>query len=850
MLPTRLEIRNFLAYRAPEPIALAGIDLACLSGPNGVGKSSLLDAITWALWGKARSRRDDELIHLGQSEMSVSLDFEQDKLRYRVTRRRSRAGRGSRGSLDLLVWGDNDRPRLINADGMRRTQDKINAILRLDYDTFTHSAFLQQSQADAFTLKTPAERKRLLADILGLDEWAQYEEAAKARLSQLGAQSDIISHDIRRLDEEIAGEPELQAERQSLSQGLAEAQAELEAASQRFDLVANSAAVRQREQANAGEKERQIRGLRADIDAAQAEVERLAEQLEAYQRALAAGDKIEAGYQQLQAARESQSLIAEHLAQRQAINQRIHELEQALAEQRAGMRQEAQAIRQRVTALEERIAAADSSQLDQLRQQVHELQQLDEQRNAAARDLQKLQVQRTQSATRRGSLISEGRALNERIERLEAADGAACPLCGQPLTRQHRDDMLAQLTGERDAMRDEYRQVSAGLRQNDSEQQTRQKELEGWAQELKHLPAMQQRLGAAVELSRHAEEAETQLQLEATGLAQLEARLHSQEFGAELRRQLAELQEQRARLSVDAADQAQAQSQLDDLAAYDRQHTELEIAKRSLPEAQTRHAETAARLSKLQGTLRDEEGRLKRIQQDIADLASKVEQERELRAEVERIRSRVQTQRERIAIREQQLHAIGAGRASKKRLEQRLSACRDEASLYKDLRQAFGRNGLPAMIIEAAVPELEAEANDLLARLSDGRMKLNIRTQRERASGAIAETLELEIADELGARPYELYSGGEAFRINFAIRIALSKLLARRAGAQLRALFIDEGFGSQDEAGRDKLVEAINIIKADFELILVITHIDELREAFPRRLMVEKTAAGSIVKLG
>ena len=64
-----------------------------------------------------------------------------------------------------------------------------------------------------------------------------------------------------------------------------------------------------------------------------------------------------------------------------------------------------------------------------------------------------------------------------------------------------------------------------------------------------------------------------------------------------------------------------------------------------------------------------------------------------------------------------------------------------------------------------------------------------------------------------------MYSGGEAFRINFAIRIALSKLLARRAGAQLRTLFIDEGFGSQDADGtRPSSCDAINKIQSDFRL--------------------------------
>jgi exonuclease SbcC len=124
-------------------------------------------------------------------------------------------------------------------------------------------------------------------------------------------------------------------------------------------------------------------------------------------------------------------------------------------------------------------------------------------------------------------------------------------------------------------------------------------------------------------------------------------------------------------------------------------------------------------------------------------------------------------------------------------------------------------------------------------------MHVRIETQREIKTGEVREALDIIISDELGSRPYELYSGGESFRINFAIRIALSRLLARRAGAQLRTLFIDEGFGTQDARGREHLVAAINTIQDDFDRILVITHIDELKQAFPTRIEVTKTPQGS-----
>ena len=101
------------------------------------------------------------------------------------------------------------------------------------------------------------------------------------------------------------------------------------------------------------------------------------------------------------------------------------------------------------------------------------------------------------------------------------------------------------------------------------------------------------------------------------------------------------------------------------------------------------------------------------------------------------------------------------------------------------------------------------------------------------------------IPDELGTRAYEMFSGGDRFRVDFALRIALRKLLAWRAGAPLPTLFIDEGFGTQDAEGRDRIIYVIKAIEDRFERILVITHLDEVKEAFPLRIEVTRSIAGS-----
>jgi len=172
-----------------------------------------------------------------------------------------------------------------------------------------------------------------------------------------------------------------------------------------------------------------------------------------------------------------------------------------------------------------------------------------------------------------------------------------------------------------------------------------------------------------------------------------------------------------------------------------------------------------------------------------------------------------------------------------------------EERIYRDLVEAFGKRGVQALLIEMVLPEIEIEADRLLGRMTDNRMHIKIETQRETKKGDLLETLDINVSDELGTRNYEMFSGGEAFRIDFAIRIALSKLLVKRAGAPLPTLIIDEGFGTQDSTGIEKLKEAINSIQDDFDKILVVTHVDELRDAFPSRISVIKTAEGSTLEV-
>jgi exonuclease SbcC len=189
-------------------------------------------------------------------------------------------------------------------------------------------------------------------------------------------------------------------------------------------------------------------------------------------------------------------------------------------------------------------------------------------------------------------------------------------------------------------------------------------------------------------------------------------------------------------------------------------------------------------------------------------------------------------------------------------MEQQLQAAQRQYRVYQEVAQAFGKKGIQALIIETVLPQLEVETNHILSRLSANQLHVQFVTQRagrkaslSRTPGKLIETLDILIADARGTRPYETYSGGEAFRVNFAIRLALAKLLAQRSGTALQLLIVDEGFGTQDADGCDRLIAAINAIASEFACILAVTHVPYFKEAFQSRIEVIKTDQGSQLHL-
>src|SRR6266545_3444754 len=283
------------------PLDFDGIQIACLSGENGAGKSALLDAMTWALWGEARLKSDDDLIALGAQEMEVDFIFMLDGQDYRVIRKRSKAKKVGQSWLDFQVR-NNGSWKPISGATIRETQQSIITTLRMDYDIFANSAYLRQGHADEFTKKEPGRRKQVLADILGLDVYERLETASKERARGIDGQLKVLEGQI--------GESQRQADKQATYAHLvAEQEIHVEAiAAAVMRAEAEHAAANDRVQALEGLKpqrvalDAQLRKLRLENDELAREAAGLRAALDTGQHILARRADILAGVEDLRAA--------------------------------------------------------------------------------------------------------------------------------------------------------------------------------------------------------------------------------------------------------------------------------------------------------------------------------------------------------------------------------------------------------------------------------------------------------------------------------------------------------------------------------------------------------------------
>ncbi len=544
-----------MCYREEQTLDFTGMHMTSLTGDNGHGKSALLDAITWALWGRARARRDDELITLGENEMAVDLEFALGPQVYRVSRQRSKKGRGQ-SDLHLYIWNEAQADwQLLDAGNLNQRQAQIIATLRLDYETFVNSAFLLQGRADAFTVKSPAERKQILADILGLSRYDAYEERAKLMAQARKERAIGIDAELRNIDAELARRAECE-------RSLAEARRILEhttgiqqvALAQETGLRAQAQALRSQGQ--------QMSELQVRIDRRQRELvdhrrrlEHARTRLADLEKLLAQRDEIEAGWRALLAARHADAEWGERLQQHSQLQERQAHAQRRMAEARAELAAEQRRLQARVSEL-----AAKAASIDQYRRTLAQVQAVlaemagqANRRDAIAAELRTIIESAAALRSDLDRVKAEGQALKERLALLEQAESALCPVCNQRLSAEHRGHVVQQIEREREELARRFHEGNAALKRLGGAKNALEAEDRELQQTLHARDARQRQLVQTESAIADCEAAAAEHVSITEHLAQVSQRLAREEYGGEARADLERINAEIAELGYDRA---------------------------------------------------------------------------------------------------------------------------------------------------------------------------------------------------------------------------------------------------------------------------------------------------------
>ncbi len=853
MIPVKLKLHNFMCYKDNVPeLNFDGFQIATISGDNGNGKSAIIDAITWALWGKARSRSDDDLVHSTENYMEVEFEFVAGKQHYRVLRKRSkpknRRGTGQ-SSLDLFIASDGTY-NTISGERIRDTQQKIIDILHMDYSTFINSAFLRQGHADQFTVADAAQRKKILADILRLNIYDDLETRAKELTKDRTTEANQLAAMLLEIDNELVHKSTYMNELHETESELSNLEILVQTGTTEVRRLQDQKESLERNQSQLMQLKEQSSKLINDKERWHLLTNQHQSNIEDYEALISQRSYIEAQYKRLrEVAKDNQelderlSLLVKLIEQKNKLGEVINSAQNELLTNHT--RIEAIINQLKVKAdelplLRVRLKNEQSSRatLDKLENDMREKRHLIQQMNSEIHYL----------TSHRETLQKESQELDGKLTQLTDQTDATCPLCGRELTTDGHQFIMNNYITERKRNETILLTEESELAKKGKERLVLENELAKLVERFQqHSTSQQIQFGSLMRQIQESEDASKQIKAKESQKLSLEEHLTSKNFALKEQAALKQVEDSISRLDYDSTRHDKVRQELASLEMY-------RDLKRKLEEALGGIDHERMIITQAREAVIDLDHRLATNQRQMEALELELEHFAELGNELQDSEAKLTTLSEQLRQSQEKVGSLKANlerciqlEKRRKDRDKRLTKARKDIIIYQELVEAFGKKGIQALLIESAIPEIEAEANQLLGKMTDYRMNVKFETQKETKKGDVIETLDIRISDELGMRDYEMFSGGEAFRINLAIRIALSRLLARRAGAPLPTLIIDEGFGTQDNTGIEKLKEAITSIQGDFQKILVITHIGELRDAFPVRINVFKTAAGSAI---
>lgn len=931
MKPLKLELEGFACYRDRQVISFDDLELFAISGPTGAGKSMLLDAITFALYGQtARLGRTnlDTLISPGLYRLEVDLQFQVAAGTFRVVRTAERRASGTvnRNTRVAQLDAAAEWKQFPESERLRDADQKLLELLGLDYDGFTRSVLLPQGAFDEFLKGDAAKRRSLLTSLLGLErieqmrqEAVQRHSRATARIQELTARLEgelaaATPQQVRQLTDRLE---ELQQGQEAVTKELAQLDTQLErqAELQRFGTELETVTATLMQLAGRAEEIKQL-SQRVELGRRALSLTPLLTQVQkrsnAVQQLAAETAKLQAGKDQLeprvlQARAEADQLAAALLEQEPALQERISSL-RAVAPQLETLEQLGGSLNAAADHDGVSVYSAERvSELRVLRAQLPALQRAVQLQAEAGRSLQQARARQEETAglaaaaeAALAGLTECGKAARERLNGATSRHAAAqledsaqalrqhvhvgddCPVCGQvvatlpassELQLEQLESQRAQAEQVLNDLLDRHRDATAAgataaERANQARTALKQAEaaLAGATEEAAALREPFTKAGRNAEITALGEELSVEFSAQLTALASTisdltggqepraalaaaetarqEAQRRSETAAlaaGELEKELADLS---LRLTLRSESLTELQSELQQLEAdLQRQlqvagfSSEEELREATLSEEQLKQA-----AEELQEHAEQQAGFTRR-QTELTAALQGVEYDRQVHQQLRD--RRVELQQQQGSMREDTGRIQAEAEAARKALvlareyQQERAETEKQYGTWWQLDRDLRGSAFTAFLLSQVQQQLARRASVIIRQVTEGRYNLHL-------VGPDEYWISDAWAVDSGQRSVRSLSGGETFIVSLALALALSDTIA--GDRALGALFLDEGFGSLDAATLESVAQVLEALTAEGRMVGIITHVSELTERLPARLVVTKEPRGSTVR--
>ena len=780
----RIVLQNFRQH-ADSRVEF-GPGVTGIIGPNGAGKTTILEAIAWAIYGNPAARGTRDSIRFNRagarSGVRVELDFDLGGNNYRVVR----------GLTNAELYLDGPHNKI--ADSITGVTDVLTRRLGMTREEFFNTYFTGQKEIGVMAAMSPTERAQFLSRVLGYERLRAAQEIARDRRRAIVA--------------EMAGLRQGMGDPDAVARQVAEAETRLEQARDRARFAQRRREATQlsldevRPRWEAAQRAREAhQALLADVRVA--EQEEAAEHREAQrlERDLADAAAARAELEQLRGELQQFPLLASEfqrldvLAREEGRRRALLETQSALAEDLVRLR-DRRAKLENAPTLETEIDAAlvakraEFEATDGL---------LEARRTEWVRD-------RQEAETKRQSLREQYLELKEQRDRIVSlgADGA-CPTCARPLGDTYR--AVLELLDE---------QIET-VRVDGNYYKSRFEQLMEMPEDVQALD--EQRRAMSLEVST-LERRLTKVQLAVQELAHVESDLAGKnERASQVRAELDAIP-----AGYDAARHETLRAEIERLTPLDARAARLSAQLERVPQVERERAGAVSRLETIRQRLTQLHARRDEMTISEADHETlRSEHERAgaeaHAAELALVQARGEETSAHTAL--ERAHGVAAELASRQRT---LSELTQRKVLHDELDRAF--TDLRTDLNFQLRPELSELASGFLSDLTDGRYG------------------ELELDDSYNivvledGVPKPVISGGEEDLANLVLRLAISQMIAERAGQPFSLLILDEIFGSLDEARRANVLDLLRRLQGRFEQVILITHIEQVREGVDRVISV------------